>query len=101
MKSGAADKGSADNRSAVDSFVDDLCDTVKNKKSDGAFDMDGSSERDKKSDDSEYETFTDKKGNQCRRNIATGETMVWVEGYDRMRKGKVEHVKSYWKVLHK
>lgn len=101
MKSGAADKGSADNRSAVDSFVDDLCDTVKNKKSDGASDMDGSSERDKKSDDSEYETFTDKKGNQCRRNIATGETTVWVEGYDRVRKGKVEHVKSYWKVLHK
>ena len=30
-----------------------------------------------------------------------GETTVWVEGYDRVRRGKVEHVKSYWKVLHK
>lgn len=50
---------------------------------------------------SKYETFKDKDGNQCRRNRATGETTVWVEGYDRVRKGKVEHVKSYWKVLHK
>lgn len=50
---------------------------------------------------SQYETFKDKDGNQCRRNRATGETTVWVEGYDRVRKGKVEHVKSYWKVLHK
>lgn len=50
---------------------------------------------------SKYETFKDKDGNQCRRNRSTGETTVWVEGYDRVRKGKVEHVKSYWKVLHK
>lgn len=53
------------------------------------------------SSNSKYETFKNKDGNQCRRNRATGETTVWVEGYDRVRKGKVEHVKSYWKVLHK
>lgn len=50
---------------------------------------------------SKYETFKDKDGNQCRRDRATGETTVWGEGYDRVRRGKVEHVKSYWKVLHK
>ena len=50
---------------------------------------------------SKFETFKDKDGNKCRRNKATGETTVWVEGYDRVRCGKVEHVKSYWKVLHK
>lgn len=50
---------------------------------------------------SKYETFKDKDGNKCRRDKSTGETTVWVEGYDRVRCGKVEHVKSYWKVLHK
>lgn len=50
---------------------------------------------------SRYETFKDKDGNRCRRDRSTGETTVWVEGYDRVRRGKIEHVKSYWKVLHK
>ena len=53
------------------------------------------------STNSKYETFKDKDGNKCRRDKSTGETTVWVEGYDRVRCGKVEHVKSYWKVLHK
>ena len=50
---------------------------------------------------SKYEMFKDKDGNTCRRDKSTGATTVWVEGYDRVRRGKVEHVKSYWKVLHK
>ena len=81
------------------SFVDGLLDSLTNRKDSGASDMDGRSERDRKSDDDKYETFKDKDGNQCRRDRTTGETTVWVEGYDRMRNGKVEHVKSYWKVV--
>ena len=83
-------------------FVDDIiASSEQAKKGGGASDMDGMSERDGKSDDDKYETFKDKDGNQCRRDRTTGETTVWVEGYDRVRRGKVEHVKSYWKVLHK
>ena len=81
------------------SFIENLIGSIKNRNDDGVSDMDGRSERDKKSDDSQYETFKDKDGNTCRRNRTTGETTVWVEGYDRMRHGKVEHVKSYWKVI--
>lgn len=81
------------------SFVDGLLDSLTNRKDSGASDMDGRSERDRKSDDDKYETFKDKDGNQCRRDRTTGETTVWVEGYDRMRNGKSEHVKSYWKVV--
>lgn len=81
------------------SFVDGLLDSLTNRKDAGASDMDGRSERDRKSDDDKYETFKDKDGNQCRRDRTTGETTVWVEGYDRMRNGKSEHVKSYWKVV--
>ena len=87
--------------STADAFVDDIvASSAAAKKDGGASDMDGMSERDRKSDD-KYETFKDKDGNQCRRDRTTGETTVWVEGYDRVRMGKVEHVKSYWKVLHK
>lgn len=81
------------------SFVDGLLDSLTNRKDSGASDMDGRSERDRKADDDKYETFKDKDGNQCRRDRTTGETTVWVEGYDRMRNGKSEHVKSYWKVV--
>lgn len=81
------------------SFVDGLLDSLTNRKDSGASDMDGRFERDKKSDSSRYETFKDKDGNQCRRDRTTGETTIWVEGYDRMRNGKAEHVKSYWKVV--
>lgn len=81
------------------SFVDGLLDSLTNRKDSGASDMDGRSERDRKSDDDKYETFKDKDGNQCRRDRTTGETTVWVEGYDRMRNGKSEHVNSYWKVV--
>ena len=88
--------------STGDKFVDDIIASSEQAKKDGgASDMDGMSERDKKADDDRYETFKDKDGNQCRRDRTTGETTIWVEGYDRVRRGKVEHVKSYWKVLHK
>ena len=82
------------------SFIDSIIDSITNRNDSGASDMDGRSERDKKTDDSQYETFKDKDGNTCRRSKTTGETTVWVEGYDRMRNGKSEHVKSYWKVIH-
>ena len=82
------------------SFIDELLGSLTNRKESGASDMDGRSERDRKEDSSRYETFKDKDGNQCRRDRTTGETTVWVEGYDRMRNGKAEHVKSYWKVVH-
>lgn len=81
------------------SFVNKILDSLINISNSGASDMDGRSERDRKSDDDKYETFKDKDGNQCRRDRTTGETTVWVEGYDRMRNGKSEHVKSYWKVV--
>ena len=88
--------------STADAFVDNIiASSEQTKKDGGASDMDGMSERDGKADDDKYETFKDKDGNQCRRDRTTGETTVWVEGYDRVRMGKVEHVKSYWKVLHK
>lgn len=88
--------------STGDKFVDDIIASSEQAKKDGgASDMDGMSERDGKADDDRYETFKDKDGNQCRRDRTTGETTIWVEGYDRVRRGKVEHVKSYWKVLHK
>ena len=81
------------------SFVNKILDSLINISNSGASDMDGRSERDRKSDDNKYETFKDKDGNQCRRDRTTGETTVWVEGYDRMRNGKSEHVNSYWKVV--
>lgn len=88
--------------STGDKFVDDIIASSEQAKKDGgASDMDGMSERDGKADDDRYETFKDNDGNQCRRDRTTGETTIWVEGYDRVRRGKVEHVKSYWKVLHK
>lgn len=46
------------------SFVDGLLDSLTNRKDSGASDMDGRSERDRKSDDDKYETFKDKNGNQ-------------------------------------
>ena len=81
------------------SFVNKILDSLININNSPASDMDGRSEHDKKSHDSRYEMFNDKDGNQCRRDRTTGETTVWVEGYDRMRNGKSEHVKSYWKVV--
>ena len=43
--------------------------------------------------------FTNKDGHRCRVSRSTGDMQVWVEGYTRVRKHKLEFVGSHWRTV--